>query len=144
MTSAKSCEIWVVWMATFATIALNGCAHRPQARGAPATGVRSTIVRDDSTPAPSRPSTRAAAKAAPRAATPSRSLRSQAIADTAAAGRALRRCKARRILPGDEVILESTQDLLRQARLAFTQGNVELAASYARSAKQLSSSLSCP
>jgi hypothetical protein len=56
----------------------------------------------------------------------------------------IRRCWTRQLLPGDEATVQSTLDLLHQARAALLEGEVHLGASYARRARQLAGSLACP
>jgi hypothetical protein len=67
----------------------------------------------------------------------------QATADTATAGQKVRRCLGRKLLAEEEATVDATLAQLRQAQAAFAQGNLQLAASRARSAKSLSASLRC-
>jgi hypothetical protein len=94
-----------------------------------------------------------AAKPAPRAVpkgsgaakrrTPLGSLRARAVADSAAAGGLIRKCVGKKLLPEDEATLEAVLQLMQRTRVAFAEKNLDLAASYARSARQLAASLSC-
>jgi hypothetical protein len=128
-----------------ALVAVGACANQAATRRpAPRN------VEDVPMPAPKTPETQAATpakKPATAAATKPRAtptLRTQAIADTAAASVVLRRCLARKLLPEEEATVDAIKDLLRQARAALRLANNESAASYARSARQLSRSLRCP
>lgn len=71
-------------------------------------------------------------------------LRSSLAADTLAARRVLDRCAGRKLLPEQESTTEATQRLLRDAGSALAQGDLALAASLARQARQLSRSIGCP
>ena len=121
-----------------------GCARRTVDHRipAPAEPPRAAKAADPTTPNATSPSPKEGAPAAkPR---PSFTLRGQAMADTTAAGGVLRRCRGRKLLPEDEATMESVARLLDQARTAFADGDVDRAASSARSAKQLAASMRCP
>jgi hypothetical protein len=75
--------------------------------------------------------------------TPLGSLRARAIADTTATVKVIRNCRAKKLLTEDEATLESVLQLMDRTRAAFAEKNLDLAASYARSARQLAASLSC-
>jgi hypothetical protein len=64
--------------------------------------------------------------------------------DTTAAGRAVRKCGARKLLPDQESVIETTRSLLEQARAALTRDELWRAESLARKARQLAASLDCP
>jgi hypothetical protein len=123
---------------------IEGCATRaiqkaePAAPAVPPTRVAGAEANPASPVSPRRRTTSV------RGLSPSVTARTQAVADTAAAGSVVRRCRAQRLLPEAEATMDAIVDLLRQARAALVQKNIESAASYARSAKQLSTSLRCP
>ena len=66
------------------------------------------------------------------------------VADTTAAGSAVRRCASRKLLLDQESVFDTTRSLLEQARAALGRDEVWRAESLARKARQLASSLSCP
>lgn len=66
------------------------------------------------------------------------------IADTTAAGAAIRRCTGRTLLPDQESIFDTANSLLAQTTAALKGDELWRAESLARKAKQLASSLSCP
>jgi len=66
------------------------------------------------------------------------------VADTTAAGSAVRRCANRKLLPDQESVFDTTRSLLDQARAALVRDEVWRAESLARKARQLAASLSCP
>ena len=66
------------------------------------------------------------------------------VADTTAAGSAVRRCASRKLLPDQESVFETTRSMLEQARAALARDEVWRAESLARKARQLATSLSCP
>lgn len=66
------------------------------------------------------------------------------VADTTAAGNAVRRCAHRKLLPDQESVYDTTRSLLDQARAALVRDEVWRAESLARKARQLAASLSCP
>ena len=66
------------------------------------------------------------------------------VADTTAAGAAVRKCGNRKLLPDQASVLETTNSLLEQARAALTSEELWRAESLARKARQLASSLECP
>ena len=68
----------------------------------------------------------------------------RAVADTSAAGQALRKCGGRQLLPDQEGVFEAVRSLLAQARTALQSGELWRAESLARKARQLGSSLNCP
>jgi hypothetical protein len=67
----------------------------------------------------------------------------QNVADTTEAGRAVRRCNGRKLLPEQESTIESTLNFLRDARTALKDGELSRAESNARKAKALAASLRC-
>ena len=67
-----------------------------------------------------------------------------AVADTTAAGQALRKCAGQQLQPDQETVAESVRSFLAQARAALTGGELWRAESLARKARQLASSLDCP
>jgi hypothetical protein len=66
------------------------------------------------------------------------------VADTTAAGGAVRRCAGRKLLPDQESVFDTARSLLGQARAALEQDELWRAESLARKARQLASSLNCP
>jgi hypothetical protein len=66
------------------------------------------------------------------------------VADTTAAGAAVRKCGRRELLPDQESVMETTKSLLAQARTALARDEVWRAESLARKARQLAASLNCP
>ena len=66
------------------------------------------------------------------------------VADTTAAGSAVRKCGSRKLLPDQESVFETTRSLLEQARAALARGELWRAESLARKARQLAASLDCP
>jgi hypothetical protein len=69
--------------------------------------------------------------------------RQRVIADTTAARAVLARCAGRRLLPDQQGVFDSTTDLLIQARRALRSGDLAVAGSRARQARQLTTSLRC-
>jgi hypothetical protein len=57
---------------------------------------------------------------------------------------AVARCARHRLLPEQESTIDATLRLLGEARLAIADGDMARAASLAREARQLSTSLGCP
>src|SRR5262249_23245526 len=97
------------------------------------------------------PSTPAAPPATPSAPVESvmtpderRSAIERIVADTTAAGNAVRRCANRQLLPDQESVFDTTRSMLEQARAALARDEVWRAESLARKARQLAASLSCP
>jgi len=66
------------------------------------------------------------------------------VADTTAAGSAVRRCAGRRLLPDQESVFDTALSLLGQARTALERDELWRAESLARKARQLAASLNCP
>jgi len=66
------------------------------------------------------------------------------VADTTAAGSAVRRCANRKLLPDQESVFDTTRSLLEQARAALGRDELWRAESLARKARQLAGSLNCP
>jgi hypothetical protein len=66
------------------------------------------------------------------------------VADTTAAGTAVRKCGSRKLLPDQASVLETTNSLLEQARAALASDELWRAESLARKARQLAGSLECP
>jgi hypothetical protein len=66
------------------------------------------------------------------------------VADTTAAGGAVRKCAGRKLLPDQESVFDTARSLLGQARDALVKDELWRAESLARKARQLASSLSCP
>ena len=66
------------------------------------------------------------------------------VADTTAAGSAVRKCGNRKLLPDQASVLETTTSLLEQARAALSSEELWRAESLARKARQLAASLECP
>jgi hypothetical protein len=65
------------------------------------------------------------------------------VADTTAAGAAVRRCDGKTLLPDQESVFETTRSYLLQARAAITRGELWSAEGLARKARQLALSLEC-
>jgi hypothetical protein len=66
------------------------------------------------------------------------------VADTTAAGQALRKCGGRQLQPDQETVVDSVRSFLAQTRTALQSGELWRAESLARKARQLASSLNCP
>lgn len=66
------------------------------------------------------------------------------VADTTAAGSAVRRCAGRRLLPDQESVFDTARSLLGQAYEALGRDELWRAESLARKARQLAASLNCP
>lgn len=66
------------------------------------------------------------------------------VADTTAAGQAMRKCAGRALLPDQESVFDTVRGLLAQTSAALASGELWRAESLARKARQLASSLSCP
>jgi len=90
-------------------------------------------------PAPAPRRSRAAA-VAPAPAT----LRSRIASDTLAVRAAIRRCGGRTLLPEQESTIGGLSAQLAQVRAAIAAGDLSRAASLAREARSLASSLACP
>lgn len=69
---------------------------------------------------------------------------SRIVADTTAAGIAVRRCAGRSLLPDQESVFDTARSLLGQTRTALERDELWRAESLARKARQLASSLNCP
>lgn len=148
-------RLWVL----VAGLALAGCAHRP-----PATAP--TVTAPEASPAPNgggapHDTAHAAPSPAPPAAEPApetppppvesvvspderRQALTRIVADTTAAGAAVRRCAGRRLLPDQESVFDTARNLLGQVRAALERDELWRAESLARKARQLASSLNCP
>ena len=66
------------------------------------------------------------------------------VADTTAAGTAVRKCGGRKLLPDQESVFDTARSLLGQTREALVKDELWRAESLARKARQLAASLSCP
>ena len=66
------------------------------------------------------------------------------VADTTAAGLAMRKCTGKSLLPDQESVFDTVRSLLGQTTAALASGELWRAESLARKARQLASSLSCP
>jgi hypothetical protein len=66
------------------------------------------------------------------------------VADTTAAGQAIRKCSGRALQPDQETVVDSVRSFLAQTRTALQSGELWRAESLARKARQLASSLNCP
>lgn len=66
------------------------------------------------------------------------------VADTTAAGQAIRKCGGRPLQPDQETVVDSVRSFLAQTRTALQSGELWRAESLARKARQLASSLNCP
>jgi hypothetical protein len=73
-----------------------------------------------------------------------RAMQGRIVADTSAAGDAVRRCASQALLPDQESVVETTRSLLVQARSALARDELWRAESLARKARQLALSLNCP
>jgi hypothetical protein len=156
-----------------ALVALLGCAHKPATAPGPApvtapaagTPVLETpadtaraTVPPGTPPATTPPATAPPAAAPPEPApeTPPppvesvmspderRQTISRIVADTTAAGAAVRKCSGRKLLPDQESVFDTARNLLGQVRGALDRDELWRAESLARKARQLASSLSCP
>jgi hypothetical protein len=156
----------------FAALALAGCAGRGKqppgvpvdSRPTPPTEARPTVdmpaVSDTVPVQPPRVSPGNSTPPAPPAGTtpeapppPVESVVSPAerrqalariVADTTAAGAAVRRCSGRTLLPDQESVFDTARSLLGQTRTALERDELWRAESLARKARQLASSLNCP
>lgn len=70
-------------------------------------------------------------------------LTAKVVADTTEAGAAVRRCLGRKLLPEQEMTIESTLNFLREARQQLELGELSRAEQSARKAKALAASLRC-
>jgi hypothetical protein len=132
-------------------LALAGCASRAPRHRPPGVPVDARPSPPVPTPAPEgdRP---AAEPATPppvpveSVMTPDerRAALARIVADTTAAGDAVRRCGSRKLLPDQESVFETTRSLLDQARAALAGSELWRAESLARKARQLAASLDCP
>jgi hypothetical protein len=157
-----------------AALALAGCAHRAPTAPAPVTApaTQAPVLEtpaDTSHAAPSptgtpanggatAPATPAPAATPPEPApeTPPPPVESvmspderrqsiaRIVADTTAAGAAVRKCSGRKLLPDQESVFDTARNLLGQVRGALERDELWRAESLARKARQLASSLSCP
>jgi hypothetical protein len=69
---------------------------------------------------------------------------SRTVADTTAAGSAVRHCTGRTLQPDQDATADAVRSLLAQTRAALGSGELWRAESLARKARQLASSLDCP
>jgi len=139
---------------TILVLALAGCASQSVRRGPPGVPV-------DSRPSPAVPTeppppnggTAAAPESIPvpaptvgSAMSPEerRAAQQRIVADTTAAGNAVRKCGSRELLPDQESVIETTRSLLAQTRAALGRDELWRAESLARKARQLAASLNCP
>jgi len=130
-------------------LALAGCASSH--RRPPGVSVDSR----PSPPSPPPPTAGNGAAGAPEAPPPTpvgsvmspderRATHQRIVADTTAAGAAVRKCGSRTLLPDQESVMETTRSLLAQTRTALARDEIWRAESLARKARQLASSLDCP
>jgi hypothetical protein len=157
-----------------AVVALLGCAHKPPtaptAGPAPVTAppagtpvpetpadtTRTTVPGTAPATTPTTTPTPGAAPPEPAPDTPPppvesvmspderRQTISRIVADTTAAGAAVRKCSGRKLLPDQESVFDTARNLLGQVRAALDRDELWRAESLARKARQLASSLSCP
>ena len=66
------------------------------------------------------------------------------VADTTAAGGAVRRCAGRNLLPDQESVFDTARSLLGQVRAALERDELWRAESLARKSCQIAASLNCP
>jgi hypothetical protein len=136
------CAVWILAIG----FAAGGCAHAGHSAQRP--------VPIESRPTPAQPPTGADAGAGTPATTPGGETSATAAApesatkrieaDTLATHDVLVRCAKRRLLPEQESTVDSARQLLADARAALERADLARAASLARRARQLSSSLTCP
>ena len=110
---------------------VGGCAHAPPATHSGPKPVEVGLTEQTRSPA-AKPS-------APTQVSP----RSRAVADSTIVAAALRGCRGKELLPGDEVVYDGALELMGQIRRALQQGDYDEAASRARAARQLVASLNC-
>jgi hypothetical protein len=116
-----------------------GCAGNPRRR---------TSVPIDSRPTPVQPGeeardSTATPSPAPMSARTRSTTMDRIVADTTAARAALNECRGIELLPDQEGIVDSANDLLQRVRAAIASGNLTTAESRARQARQLTASLRC-
>lgn len=119
------------------------CAHQPPRRR--------VGVNIESRPTPAPPDSASLARAGSGARTrpvvmsdqTRRATISSLAADTAAARATLNRCAGRKLLPDQEGVFESTIKALMDVRAMLATGKLSRAVSFARQARQLSTSLTC-
>lgn len=153
-----------VLLALLALAALTSCAHLHHRRGVPIeqrptpkqpeeTGAGTTDTTATRAPAGSSAPPSGAASGSLPAPTPVESVMTpkerqaaigRIVADTTAAGEAVRRCGSRKLLPDQESVYDTTRSLLLQTRSALLRDEVWRAESLARKARQLALSLDCP
>ena len=148
----RASEILVAFAFAAALAAVAGCAAR---KAAPAPGMpieqRPTPTQPlpDQTPPPAPtdgsapPDTTAVPPPRPMAPSAEESMRTVVARDTALVSATLRRCAQQSLLPEQETTWEAAMKLLADTREALLRGDVSLARSLARNAKQLASSLDC-
>lgn len=110
---------------------VSGCAHSPPPAHSVPKPVEVGLTEHTRSPAPK-----------PTAQTQV-SSKSRAVADSTIVSSALRGCKGKNLLPGDEMVYEGALEIMGQVRRALQQGDYDEAASRARAARQLVASLSC-
>jgi hypothetical protein len=162
-TDVARAGIWVV-----ALLALSGCAtagHRAGLRGVPieqrptppqpppdSTLAQREVPEPTPTTPPAPAATPSAREPAPTPTPPVQTVMSaedrrasleRIVADTTAAGAAVRRCDGKTLLPDQESVYETTRSYLTQARAAITRGELWSAEGLARKARQLALSLEC-
>lgn len=140
-------------------VTLTGCAafvkHRPAGvpidkRPTPTTDGSGAIARPNSsgaagssgetTPAPAKPpAVESAMTREERTA-----MVQRIVADTTAAGLAVRKCGGKQLLPDQESVFDTARGLLTQTRVALAHDELWRAESLARKARQLAAVLHCP
>jgi hypothetical protein len=132
-------------------LALAGCAHRGATHGPPRVPVDSRPTPPSPAPPPATEPPAVEPEPAPPVAVESvmtpeerRATLERVVADTTAAGSAVRKCGSRKLLPDQESVMETTLSLLDQARAALAREELWRAESLARKARQLAASLDCP
>jgi len=151
---------------SLAALALIGCAGRSATKGLPGVPVdsrptppppeatapvdtaRSSVTAPNNTapghPPPTGPDTVPPPVESVISPDERRQTLARIVADTTAAGGAVRRCVGRKLLPDQESVFDTARSLLGQARAALEQDELWRAESLARKARQLAASLSCP
>jgi hypothetical protein len=126
----------------------------PPEATAPADTARSSVTAPNNTAPAQAPPTVPDAAPTPEAPPPPvesvispderRQTLARIVADTTAAGGAVRRCVGRKLLPDQESVFDTARSLLGQARAALEHDELWRAESLARKARQLAASLNCP
>jgi len=157
-----------------ASVALAGCAHKaptqppptavvpppappgqPAQEAPPDTAVAAPAPSGTATtPGTTPPATTPPAEPAPETPPPPvesvmspeerRQTITRIVADTTAAGAAVRKCSGRKLLPDQESVFDTARSLLGQVRGALERDELWRAESLARKARQLAASLNCP